>query len=342
VRRLRAPALAAACVLAVAGGAAAQDWSALFHRASPSVVVIRAKGREVQTQGVVRVGEVGSGVLVSADGKVVTAAHVVHTMEEITAQFIGSGPVPARVVASEPAADLSLLQLDSVPPGAVPARIADSNLAQVGDDLFVIGAPYGLSYALSQGVVSARWEPNTVTREFPLAEFIQTNAAINTGNSGGPVFNMAGEVLGIVSHLISQSGGSQGLGFVVSSNSVKRLVLERRPVWHGMDGTPVSGTTAELLNVPPPGGLLVRDVVKGSLAERIGLRGGTRLATIEGQPLVVGGDVILSVQGAPVATDEERRIAREALARLRPGDGLRLTVLRAGRVVELGVTIPRP
>ncbi len=339
---MRAPALGAACLLALAATAAAQDISELFRRVSPSVVVIRAKGREVQDQGVVRFGEVGSGVLVSPDGKVVTAAHVVHTMEQITVEFIGSDPVVARVVASEPGADLSLLQLASVPPGAVAAKVADSNLMQVGDEVIVIGAPYGLSYALSQGVVSARWEANTINREFPLAEFIQTNAAINTGNSGGPVFNMAGEVVGIVSHIISKSGGSEGLGFVVTSNSVRRLVLERRPVWHGMDGVLVAGVTAELLNVPPPGGILVREVVVGSLAERIGLRAGSRLASIEGQQLVVGGDVLLSVQGAPVASEEDRGRAREALARLRPGDDLRLTVLRAGRVIELGLKWPAP
>jgi serine protease Do len=319
---------------------AAESLGEMFRRVNPSVVVIRAKGKEVQTQGVVSFGEIGSGVLVSPDGKVVTAAHVVHTMEEITVEVLGEDPVPARVIASEPGADLSVLQLDTVPRDAVVAKLADSNLSQVGDHVFIIGAPYGLSHSLSTGILSARWDANTVNRDFPLAEFFQTDAPINTGNSGGPMFNMAGEVIGIVSHIISKSGGSEGLGFVVTTDSVKRLVLERRPLWHGVDGQLVTGTTAMLLNLPQPGGLLVKDVVKGSLGERMGIKGGNRLATLEGQQVVVGGDVILSVQGVPVISAEDRLKIRAILQQVEPGQDFRVTVLRAGRLVDLSITWP--
>ena len=107
--------------------------------------------------------------------------------------------------------------------------------------MFIIGAPYGLGHSLSTGVISARWDANTVTRDFPLAEFLQTDAVINTGNSGGPMFDRNGHLIGIVSHNITKSGGSEGLGFVVTSNTFKHYLLERNRRWYGLDFEFVSG-----------------------------------------------------------------------------------------------------
>ncbi len=111
----------------------------------------------------------------------------------------------------ELAADLSLIQLDQVPAGLRAAKLANSDQVRVGDQVIVVGAPYGLSHSLSVGWISARWAPSTMYKAIPLAEFFQTDASINTGNSGGPMFSMAGEVIG---HTISKSGGSEGPGFV--------------------------------------------------------------------------------------------------------------------------------
>src|SRR5437588_55543 len=144
----------------------AQNLAELFRKISPSVVVIKAKGRDVASSGQVRFGEVGSGVLVSADGQVMTAAHVVHAMDEI------------------------------------------------------------------------------------IVEFFQTDAVINTGNSGGPMFNLAGQVIGIVSHNISKSGGSEGLGFVVTINTAKKLLLEQKSFWSGLEGRLLNDELADVLNLP--------------------------------------------------------------------------------------------
>src|SRR3989454_3141661 len=161
---------------------------------------------------------------------------------------------------------------------------------------------------MSAGWISAKWPANSVYRRMPLAEFLQTDATINTGNSGGPMFNMAGEVIGIVSHNISKSGGSEGLGFVVTINTAKKLLLERPSFWSGLDGRLVSGPIAQILNLPQPTGYLGKSVAKGSAGDAVGLRGGAVLATIMGEQLVVGGDIILKVQGIPVgeATDHRR------------------------------------
>ncbi len=321
--------------------AEAQDIGELFRKVSPSVVVIRAKGRDVGSgdRGVTVFSEIGSGVLISADGKVMTAAHVVHAMDEITVEFLGGDTVGARVVASTRSADLSLLQLDSVPATAQPARLGNSDAVRAGDQVIVVGAPYGLAYSLSVGWISARYPPNTIFKEMPLAEFIQTTATINQGNSGGPLFTLAGEVIGIVSHNISKSGGSEGLGFVVSSNSARQLLLERRTFWNGLDGIMLSGELAEIFNLPQPTGYLVKTVAKDSPSWRIGLQGGDRTAVIGGQEIVVRGDVILAVQGITFGPDSFSRI-RERMSALRPGDEVTVTILRAGKITELKTRVP--
>ena len=330
------PLVIAAALLAPSGPTEAQTVGDVFRKANPSVVVIRAKGSDVEgSGGLTRFNETGSGVLISADGKVMTAAHVVHSMDDITVELLGGETVPARVISSEPAADLSLLQLARVPKGAMAAPMANSDSVRVGDPVMIIGAPYGLSHSMSAGWISARWPANTVYRSMPLAEFLQTDATINTGNSGGPMFNMAGEVIGIVSHNISKSGGSEGLGFVVTINTAKKLLLERPSFWSGLEGRLISGPIAQILNVPQPTGYLVKSVARGSAGEAVGLRGGTVLATIMGEQLVVGGDIILTVHGVPVGDATDHRRVRDLMETIPPGGEFTMTILRLGQTIEL-------
>jgi serine protease Do len=325
-----------AALFCLPGFAGAQTMGELFRMVNASVVVIHAKGRDVEGPGgLTRFNETGSGVLISADGRVLTAAHVVQTMDEISVEVIGGDIVPAKVISSEPAADLSLLQLQRIPAGAKVATLGDSDKVQVGDQVVIIGAPYGLSHSMSAGWISARWPANSVYRAMPLAEFLQTNATINTGNSGGPMFNMGGEVIGIVSHNISKSGGSEGLGFVVTINTVKRLLLGRPSFWSGLEGQLISGPIAQILNLPQPVGYLVKTVARGSPGEAVGLRGGAALATIMGEQLVVGGDIILTVQGIPIGDAADHRRVRDILEALPPSREFTMTVLRLGQVIEL-------
>jgi len=335
MRTARVAFLGVLAAMSIAVAAGAQTIGEVFHQVKPAVVVIRARGREVKAGGEVRFTETGSGVLISPDGKVMTAAHVVHSMDEINVEFLGGEIISAKVVASEPAADLSLLQLERVPSDAHPAKMANSDSVQVGDAVLIVGAPYGLSYSVSNGIISARWAPNTVYQSMPLAEFFQTTATINTGNSGGPMFNMKGEVVGIVSHNISKSGGSEGLGFVITINTAKQLLLEKKSFWSGLEGQFLPDDVADLLNLPENAtGYLVKSVAKGSPGEALGLRGGNRVVVIDGQEWVLGGDIVLKAQGLPVTPANIAKV-REGLNELRPGDTLKVTVLRAGRVVEL-------
>ena len=331
----RAATLALALLFAAPSLGESESLHDAYRRVSTSVVVIRARGQEVTAEGLVRFKEIGSGVLISADGKVATAAHVVQTMEDITVEFLGEEPVPARVIASEQWADISLIQVSVVPRDATVSKLADSDPVLVGDPVFIVGAPYGLSYSLSEGIISARWAPNTVTKDFPLAEFFQTDAVINTGNSGGPMFTRAGELIGIISHNITKSGGSEGLGFVVTANTVRSLLVERNRGFFGFDAMLVSGKIAQALNVPQAGGFLVKRVVKDTVASQIGLKGGDRIAIVEGQKIVIGGDILLAVQGIPMASGADRAKVFKGLESLRVGDDLRFTVLRDDKIVEL-------
>jgi len=318
--------------------AAGESLSEVFRRVNPSVVVIRTQEREVAASGQVQptaVAGVGSGVLITPDGKVMTAAHVVHTADEVTVEFLSGDAVKARVIGSEPDADVSLLQLERVPAGVRPAGLGDSDAVQVGDQVFIVGAPYGIGHSLTVGHVSARHKPNTVYSGMALAEFLQTDAAINQGNSGGPMFDMRGEMIGIVSHIISKSGGFEGLGFVVTSNMARRLLLEQRSFWSGVQGFLLRGPLARVFNVPQAVGMLVQKVARDSPAARVGLKGGTMKATIEGQTLLVGGDIILAVGGVRLGDADAPQRIRALRAQLRPGETLTVVVLRGGRRLEL-------
>jgi len=327
-------------LLGTVPSALAQEVGELFARINPSVVVIRAKGRDVTARGVGQFTETGSGVLMSADGHVMTAAHVVHSMDEITVEFLGGEKVSARVIASEPEADLSLLQLARVPASAKVAPLGDSDKVRVGDQVAVVGAPYGLSYSLSVGWISAKWPPNTVYKSLPLAEFFQTNATINTGNSGGPMFNMAGEVIGIVSHIISKSGGNEGLGFVVTMKTARQILIEKKYVWGGLEGTLLTGELAEIFNIPGGAGYLVKTVAKDSPAWHAGVLGGDRMATVNGQELVVRGDIILDMDGIKIDSIDDLPRVREKMGTMKSGTPIKITVLRAGKVIELTGKIP--
>lgn len=324
--------------------APAQTVPHVFQQVNATVVVVRARGRDLAAQSgssvLVKYNEVGSGVLVSADGKVLTAAHVVQIADEVTVEFLGGQSVSARVMASEAKADLALLQLDSVPPGYQPARLGDSSRTLIGEQVIIVGAPYGLAHTLTVGHLSARHKPHTMFAEMPLAEFLQTDAAINQGNSGGPMFNMQGEIIGIVSHIISKSGGYEGLGFVVSSNLARQLMLEKRRFWSGVTWFRVSGELAQMLNLPQPFGLLVEEVAKNSPGEAMGLRPSRTFGRIDGKDVPLGGDIVLAAMGITLENEASFDKVRDRWAQLASGDEMTFSVLRAGRVIELKGRVP--
>ena len=314
----------------------------IYEQVNAAVVVIRTessvpsgKGGFVSDEGL------GSGVLVSTDGKVMTASHVVQTADRVEVLFSDGQHSLAKVISSLVRADVALLQLEKPPKGIVPARLGDSDQSRVGDPVFVVGAPYALYHSLTSGHLSARRALKENLSGGVPVEFLQTDAAINSGNSGGPLFNMDGQVIGIVSHIHSRSGGFEGLGFAVSSNVAVKALLQQRAFWTGVEGVLLSGKLAGLLNVPQREGLLVQRVAKDSPAELMGLRPGKVKAQIGSEDLLLGGDIVLFVGDYQVRSEhaQTERID-ESLRKLKSGDSLSVRILREGQVLDLSGRLP--
>ena len=336
-------ALLAAVALLAAGAAPAQERSLpeLFREVDSSVVEIASARRTAsRTPGITQVStNLGSGVLISEDGRIMTAAHVVQVADELEVRFVTGDVVAARVLTSSPSADLALIRADTVPAGVRPAALGNSDAVEVGDEVFVIGAPFGISHSFTVGHVSGRRVSDQLFGGFRAVELLQTDAVINQGNSGGPMFSTRGEVVGIVSHILSASGGYQGLGFAVTSNLAMRALLDEPGVWTGLDGVLVTGEIARALNLPQRAGILIQAVASGSPAAALGLRAGTVPATIDGRSLAIGGDVILTVHGIRIGEPDYYTRIRERTAQLGEDEPLRLEVLRGGELVELVRTV---
>jgi S1-C subfamily serine protease len=316
--------------------------SELFLQVDPAVVEIAVVQQIVADQGPgkrVSTGGLGSGFLISADGKIVTAAHVVQIADQVQVRFVTGDVVKARIVASDTNSDVALIKAESVPAGIKPVKLGDSDTAQVGDQVFIIGAPYGIAHTLTAGHVSGRRTPSQLFGGFEQVEILQTDAAINQGNSGGPMFNMRGEAIGVVSHIFSTSGGSMGLGFVITSNLARRVLLDDPSPWTGLDGVLIEGPMARALNLPQKAGVLVEAVASGSPGSAIGLRAGTLKANIAGQSYTLGGDVILAVNGVAVGSPDFSRRIDEKNRSLTGDDQFVLRVFREGNVIELSRSV---
>ena len=316
-----------------------QSIREVFDRVSHAVVIVYTSQTQYELRSseitAVDVGGIGSGVLISPT-RVLTAAHVVQAANEVVVEFPDGEVLRASVVASRPSHDVALLELES-PATVAPVAIGDSDAVAVGDQIFVVGAPLGQAFTLTVGYVSARRTSRDMLGGVESLELIQTDAAINQGNSGGPMFSLNGEVVGIVSHILSQSGGSEGLGFAVSARAAQEVLQEGRSFWSGLEGRYVTGALAALLNVPPPGGgLLVQGIAAGSMAERLGLRPSAIPMTIGELEILLGGDIILMVQGIAVDPELENmeRII-QTLASIPDGESIFVTVLRDGEQMVL-------
>jgi serine protease Do len=332
----------AALVCASSAGAAERTLAQLYQTTRSSVVVLSTE-KLTQLADVNKKGadlrhltrdQVGSGVLISPR-LIMTAAHMVHAADKVEVTFADGHHGPARIIVTYPGSDLALLELEHPHKKGVPAILGDSARVSIGEPIYVIGAPYGISYTISRGIISGRHAPGTAHNDFHGVELFQTDAAINAGNSGGPMFNMDGEVIGIVSFIKSLSGGSEGLGFAVSIASARKWLLEKPPIYGGIEYKIVEGLLAEALNVPQPRGLLIQRVGALSLGQRLGIRGGRFEATIDNETLLLGGDVLLQIQGVNINDARAAEKIDKALEQLKPGQRVSVLVWRGGNMMEL-------
>ncbi|MEW6352005.1 MAG: DegQ family serine endoprotease [Thermodesulfobacteriota bacterium] len=265
----------------------------------------------------------GSGFIVSQDGKVVTNYHVVKDADEVTVTLADKRTFKAKVIGSDKESDIAVLQIkaDNLPT----AQFGDSDKLRVGDIVLAIGNPFGLSGTVTSGIVSAKGRSNVGILDYE--DFIQTDAAINPGNSGGPLVNMHGEVVGINTAIASKSGGYQGIGFAIPSNSarlVEEQIVKQGKVHRGLLGVNVqtlNEALAKSFGVSNTNGALVSQVVEGSPAAKAGVK---------------SGDVILEFNGKSV---QDASHLRNMVASVRPGTKCSLTVLRGKDTQKLMVTV---
>jgi serine protease Do len=276
----------------------------------------------------------GSGFIVSADGLILTNAHVVRDAKDVTVKLGDRREFTAKVLGSDPSTDIAVLRIDAKNLPTV--RIGDARQLEVGDPVLAIGAPYGLEQTATQGIVSAKGR--SLPGDNTVVPFIQTDAAVNPGNSGGPLFDGSGAVVGINAQIYSQSGGFQGLSFSIPINvamSVKDQIVATGRATHARLGVTVQDMNqalADSFGLARPDGALVANVAPGSAAAAAGLKSGDVITAVDGQPIVRSGElssvVGLSAPGARVKLSVWRnRAAREIAATLGGADEKRAEVV---------------
>lgn len=310
----------------------------IYKRDAPGVVFIRADVVQESSspfdfgQPSQRGTSTGSGFVIDADGNILTNAHVVEGAQDVSVQFADKKSARARVVGRDVSTDLAVLKVDPEGLDLKPLALGSSKGVQVGDPVVAIGNPFGLDRTLTTGVISALQRQITAPNGFSITNVIQTDAPINPGNSGGPLIDAAGRVIGINSQIQtgSGSGGNVGIGFAVPVDTAKQIVPQLKSggkVERGYIGVSTATVDKSLsdLNLPVDRGALVQTVDAGSPADKAGLRAGQVQATIDGQPVVIGGDIITEVDGRPIRSNDE---LRDRIAGKKPGDEVELTYRR--------------
>ena len=341
-------ALALACVALPSGArahtpadACEESLADLFDRVSPAVVSISATSINPYRLSERVSHVVGSGVLVDAEGLILTNSHVAYGRQSIAVTLDDGRRLPARLVGADPIFDLALLRISPGASERLPTvALGDSDRVRVGDDVVAIGNPIGLDQTLTRGIVSGM---NRVLPETPysvLEPLIQTDASINPGNSGGPLLNRCGEVIGINTAVIADA---QNIGFAVPANLAKTtmasLLVHGRVIrpWLGFHGQLVTSELKDLLKAPLVDGLLVEVIEPGSPAEGAGLLGGRLELEIDGRAYLLGGDVITGINDRVL--DSPAALA-EVMRKLSVGASVRLNVFRDGQRREITYTLP--
>lgn len=281
----------------------------------------------------------GSGFIIDHDGHILTNYHVIADARQVEVTLHSRKKYRATVVGTDRSHDLAIIQIKA--PELNPMTLGDSRNLQVGQKVYAIGNPFGLSGTLTSGIVSSIrsvQEPDGVE----IDEAIQTDAAINPGNSGGPLLNSHGEVIGINTMIASNVGQNAGIGFAIPVNTAKAVLNDlvtlgrvRRPAV-GILTIPISPDIADQLGLAADYGLLVVRVSPGSAAERAGLRGGNQQAYIGNEPIMVGGDLIVAIDGQKI---QDQQDLSHVMNNHRAGDTIQITIYRGKRKMDLQVTL---
>ncbi len=281
----------------------------------------------------------GSGFIIDKEGHILTNYHVVADARQLQVTLRNRKQYRAQIVGTDPAHDLAVIQISA--PNLVSAVLGDSKGLQVGQKVYAIGNPFGLSGTMTRGIVSSIRsvrEPNGTN----IDEAIQTDAAINPGNSGGPLLNYRGDVIGINTIIASAVGQSAGIGFAIPINTAKAVLNDlvtlgrvRRPSL-GIRSLPIGPELAQEMGLPANTGVLILQVVPGGAADRAGLKGGTERAYLGNTPIMLGGDLIVAVDGKPV---EDPQDLSDVMNNHRAGEHVQVTIYRGKRRMNVELTL---
>jgi S1-C subfamily serine protease len=319
---------------------AALSVNAIYRNASPGVVQITSTTAPrttvdpffgFQTEQPAQQA-LGSGFVIDKAGHIVTNYHVVEGAQQIEVSFSNQDTYKATLVGTDPSTDLAVLRVDVSSRALTPLALADSDAVRVGDPVVAIGNPFGLDRTATAGIVSALQRNVTAPKGSNIDHVIQTDAPINQGNSGGPLLNARGEVIGVNSQISSPNGGGNiGIGFAVPSNTVKNVAAQLMRTgkvdraFLGVFARQLEPEVARLFRLPVDTGLLVERVEQGSPAAKAGIKGGTTSVVISGTDYRVGGDIVVAVGGKRVTNLGE---LRDLLLTHKPGDKLELELYR--------------
>jgi len=317
-----------------------QNNISVYKRNIPSVVNITSRAMTFDFfYGLVPQEGQGSGFVIDKEGHILTNYHVIADARQVEVTMHNRKKYKATVVGTDPSHDLAVIQIKA--PELVPAVLGDSRNLQVGQKVYAIGNPFGLAGTMTRGIVSSIRpvrEPNGAT----IDEAIQTDAAINPGNSGGPLMNWHGEVIGINTMILSNVGQNAGIGFAIPINTAKAVLNDlmtlgrvRRPAL-GVRTVPISPELAEEIGLPVDYGLLIIGVVPGSAADQAGLRAGTERAYLGNIPIMLGGDLLVAIDGEKIQDQDD---LAQMMNNHRAGDSVKVTIYRGKRKMEIDVLL---
>ncbi len=274
----------------------------------------------------------GSGFVYDSKGDVVTNEHVVDGAQSVSVRFWNGGTYRATVVGSDASTDLAVIKVDAPQSILTPLAVGDSSKVLVGDGVVAIGSPFGLEETVTSGIVSALHRQMQAPNEFTINDSIQTDAAINHGNSGGPLLNSQGQVIGVNAQIRSDGGGSDGVGFAIPSNTISSIAAQligSGKAVHAYLGVSVQTVPSSVASdLKLVAGVEIYKVRKGTPAEKAGLHAATGSKTIGGTPYSTGGDVLTAVDGQKVSTSEE---LQRLIDSKHPGDTVSITYWRNGQ-----------
>jgi len=315
----------------------------IYRQASPAVANILTKATEYDFfMDPVPIEGAGSGFVIDPRGYILTNFHVVEGAQSIEVVLGDQSRYPAKFIGADQRNDVALIKIDPKGKRLVALALGDSGAIQVGQKVLAIGNPFGFQSTLTTGVVSALGRTVQTSQTTFIDEAIQTDAAINRGNSGGPLINSRGEVIGINSAIYTPTGTTAGIGFAIPINTAKSiandLITDGRVhrAFLGIETMPVNDWLSQALDLPVQDGLLVEMVTRGSPAAGAGIRGGDRVAQAGMRKIAIGGDVIVAIDGQKIANQFDMNVI---LNRKRPGDSVNVSLYRGGKKMDIPVKL---